>query len=86
MRNCFRSKLHLALLLIVCSCSATAHAQNNSNKPGSGAQLARVVTIYRDTYGVPHVFGRTDASTAFGFAYAQAEDNFWRVEENFIFS
>jgi penicillin amidase len=42
------------------------------------------VTIYRDTYGVPHVFGRTDASTVFGFAYAQAEDNFWRIEENFI--
>ena len=47
-------------------------------------QLARTVTIYRDIYGVPHVFGRTDASTVFGFAYAQAEDNFWRVEENFI--
>src|SRR4026208_225475 len=46
--------------------------------------LAREVTIYRDVYGVPHVFGRTDASTVFGFAYAQAEDNFWRVEENFI--
>src|ERR1051326_1336844 len=46
--------------------------------------LAKDVTIYRDTYGVPHVFGRTDASTVFGFAYAQAEDNFWRVEENFI--
>lgn len=48
--------------------------------------LAKNVTIYRDTYGVPHVFGRTDASTVFGFAYAQAEDNFWRVEENFIFA
>jgi penicillin amidase len=47
-------------------------------------KLARDVTIYRDSYGVPHVFGRTDASTVFGFAYAQAEDNFWRVEENFI--
>src|SRR5215204_2259646 len=46
--------------------------------------LARTVTIYRDIYGVPHVFGRTDVSTVFGFAYAQAEDNFWRVEENFI--
>lgn len=50
----------------------------------ASAKLARSVTIYRDTYGVPHVFGRTDASTVFGFAYAQAEDNFWRVEENFI--
>jgi penicillin amidase len=46
--------------------------------------LARTVKIYRDKFGVPHVFGRTDASTVFGFAYAQAEDNFWRVEENFI--
>jgi acyl-homoserine-lactone acylase len=47
-------------------------------------KLARTVTIYRDVYGVPHVFGRTDESTVFGFAYTQAEDNFWRVEENFI--
>src|SRR5688572_15617983 len=47
-------------------------------------RLARDVTIYRDVYGVPHVFGKTDASTVFGFAYAQAEDNFWRVEENFL--
>src|SRR5690242_5585338 len=46
--------------------------------------FAKDVTIYRDTYGVPHVFGRSDASTVFGFAYAQSEDNFWRVEENFI--
>ena len=59
-------------------CGQTANAQE------SPAKLARSVTIYRDTYGVPHVFGRTDASTVFGFAYAQAEDNFWRVEENFI--
>lgn len=55
-----------------------------SKSIGSPEELARAVTIYRDTYGVPHVFGRTDASTIFGFAYAQAEDNFWRVEENFI--
>ena len=47
-------------------------------------KLAQEVTIYRDTYGVPHVFGKTDASTVFGFAYAQAEDNFWRIEENYI--
>src|SRR5690349_3354741 len=69
----------LALVLITLFAFETLlFAQSNS--------LAREVTIYRDTYGVPHVFGRTDASTAFGFAYAQAEDNFWRVEENFIFS
>ena len=35
--------------------------------------LRSQVTIYRDTYGIPHVFGETDAATMFGFAYAQAE-------------
>ena len=46
--------------------------------------LADRVTIYRDRYGIPHVFGETDAATMFGFAYAQAEDNFWRIEDNYI--
>src|SRR5688572_3670053 len=47
-------------------------------------KLARDVTIYRDVYGVAHVFGKTDASTVFGFAYAQAEDNLWRIEDSYI--
>ncbi len=42
------------------------------------------VTIYRDKYGVPHIYGKNDAAAAFGFAYAQAEDNLPVVEENFI--
>ena len=71
--------MRLLLIILVALCSGAAHAQKISPEA-----LARSVTIYRDSYGVPHVFGRTDASTVFGFAYAQAEDNFWRVEENFI--
>lgn len=47
-------------------------------------QIAQQVTIYRDQYGTPHVFGETDASTVFGFAYAQAGDNFAQVEEDFV--
>src|SRR5215468_2616785 len=47
-------------------------------------RIARTVTIYRDTYGVPHIFGPTDASVIFGLAYCQAEDNFWQVEDNYI--
>lgn len=50
----------------------------------SDEKTARQVTIYRDTYGVPHVFGKTDATTVFGFAYAQAEDYFWLLEDNYI--
>jgi len=48
------------------------------------ADLAEQVTVYRDDWGTPHVHGTTDAATAFGFAYAQAEDNFPQVEENFV--
>ncbi len=47
-------------------------------------QVARSVTIYRDAWGVPHIFGPTDSSVVFGHLYAQAEDNFWQLEENFI--
>src|SRR5215208_2178437 len=80
-----RLLLPIFLALVFCHAHAVANGQNTSTKATNDpASLARTVTIYRDTYGVPHVFGRTDASTVFGFAYAQAEDNFWRVEENFI--
>jgi penicillin amidase len=47
-------------------------------------QVARSVTIYRDDFGVPHVYGPTDASCVFGFAYAQAEDNFWQIEDSYL--
>jgi acyl-homoserine lactone acylase PvdQ len=47
-------------------------------------QLARRVTIYRDTYGVPHIYSATDAGCVFGFVYAQAEDNFWQIEDNYL--
>jgi penicillin amidase len=46
--------------------------------------LARSVTIYRDEYGVPHIYGPTDASCVFGYLYAQAEDNFWQIEDSYI--
>src|SRR5438477_9364824 len=48
------------------------------------AQIAKSVTIYRDSYGVPHIFGPTDASCVFGYAFAQAEDNFWQIEDSYI--
>ncbi|HEX3232330.1 MAG TPA: penicillin acylase family protein, partial [Pyrinomonadaceae bacterium] len=73
------------LLLLICPSIFAGQKSRRANSTSPDAeQLRKMVTIYRDTYGVPHVFGSTDASTVFGFAYAQAEDNFWRVEENFI--
>jgi acyl-homoserine lactone acylase PvdQ len=43
-----------------------------------------LITIHRDEWGVPHIYGPTDASVVFGVAYAQAEDNWWQVEDNFV--
>ena len=46
-------------------------------------KMAAQVTIHRDEWGVPHIEGPTDASVAFGFAYAQAEDYFWQIEDTY---
>src|SRR5215470_12645603 len=67
--------LYVAVLL--CSLPVLAHAADP-------AQIAHSITIYRDNYGVPHIYGPTDAACAFGFMYAQAEDNFWQVEDSYI--
>jgi acyl-homoserine-lactone acylase len=45
---------------------------------------ARNVTIIRDDWGIAHVYGKTDADAVFGAEYAQAEDDFNRVETNYI--
>ncbi|MBP8274076.1 MAG: penicillin acylase family protein, partial [Acidobacteria bacterium] len=45
---------------------------------------ARNVTITRDDWGIAHIKGKTDADAIFGMMYAQAEDDFNRVETNFI--
>jgi acyl-homoserine-lactone acylase len=48
-----------------------------------GAEAGRV-TIVRDDWGIAHVRGKTDADAVFGMIYAQAEDDFNRVETNYI--
>jgi acyl-homoserine-lactone acylase len=48
------------------------------------SKVASSVTIHRDKWGVPHVEGPTDASVVFGYLYAQAEDNFWQIEDSYI--
>jgi acyl-homoserine-lactone acylase len=56
----------------------------------SPAELARwkaqaqTVTITRDDWGIAHVRGRTDADAVFGMIYAQAEDDFPRIEANYL--
>ncbi len=45
---------------------------------------AKDITIIRDNFGIPHVYGKTDADAVFGLLYAQCEDDFKRVELNYI--
>ncbi len=47
-------------------------------------RIARDITIVRDDWGIAHVHGKTDADAVFGMVYAQAEDDFNRVETNYI--
>jgi acyl-homoserine-lactone acylase len=42
------------------------------------------VTIIRDNWGIPHIYGKTDGDAVFGLLYAQCEDDFKRVELNYI--
>lgn len=76
---CSPALLVLATLLL----PATAGAQSAAYP---AAEVARTVTIVRDTYGVPHIYGPTDASVVFGHAYAQAEDNFEQIEYNVLYA
>jgi acyl-homoserine lactone acylase PvdQ len=45
---------------------------------------ARTITIIRDKWGIPHTYGKTDADAVFGMIYAQCEDDFPRVEQNYL--
>lgn len=45
---------------------------------------AKQVTIIRDKYGVPHIYGKTDADAVFGLMYTQCEENFERIERNYL--
>jgi acyl-homoserine-lactone acylase len=83
--NCMRSfslrSLSYAIPLVL---AAVFTGRRTALAESVGVPLAAQVQIYRDAYGTPHVDGQTDAATLFGFAYAQAEDNFWQLEDNYI--
>ena len=71
----------LSLLLL---CSVITGARPAPPALARWQREARAVTIIRDDWGIPHIFGTTDANAVFGMIYAQAEDDFNRVETNYI--
>jgi acyl-homoserine lactone acylase PvdQ len=72
----------LALLLLIPLCLL---GQDFSKEEIARWQRqASRITIVRDTWGVPHIYGKSDADAVFGLLYAQCEDDFRRVEMNYI--
>jgi acyl-homoserine-lactone acylase len=65
---------------ILCVATNVASAQDVAR----WEHQAQGITIIRDDWGIPHIYGKTDADAVFGLIYAQAEDDFNRVETNFI--
>lgn len=70
------------ILLTIIGCK-TNKKQTDIEKWKSQAEN---VTIIRDNFGVPHIYGKTDADAVFGLLYAQCEDDFNRVEQNYIWA
>ena len=85
--NIYRDTMkHLLLLLFLClfvSCQSDQQEEKSGEISKWEAQ-AEGITIYRDDFGIPHVYGKTDADAVFGLLYAQCEDDFNRVEMNYI--
>jgi acyl-homoserine lactone acylase PvdQ len=76
---------NLPLVLLVVGISFQAVSQKtDATEIKRLEKLAQDVTIIRDNWGIPHIYGKTDADAVFGLLYAQCEDDFKRVELNYI--
>ena len=73
----------LVLLLALVWGSTVPQAAANKDVAGWEKQ-AQGITITRDDWGIPHITGKTDADAVFGVMYAQAEDDFNRLETNYL--
>ena len=76
--------MHTSFLLIVTAAIQAPAPTAPQADLARWERQARAVTIVRDDWGIPHVHGKTDADAVFGAIYAQAEDDFNRVETNYL--
>jgi len=78
---------YLLITIFLISCKTEPQvAEQVDYDSMSLAEKAERVTIIRDDFGVPHIYGKTDADAVFGLLYAQCEDDFNRVEQNYIWA
>ncbi|NQV74371.1 penicillin acylase family protein [bacterium] len=70
-----------SFILVSCSSQTTSFT---AGEVAAWESRADSVTVVRDEWGIPHIYGKTDADVVFGMLYAQAEDDFNRIEVNFL--
>jgi acyl-homoserine-lactone acylase len=76
--------MHTLLLLVAQAVAPLPLIHAHDTEVARWQREARAVTIVRDDWGIAHVRGKTDADAVFGMVYAQAEDDFNRIETNYI--
>jgi acyl-homoserine-lactone acylase len=78
--------MRLAVAVLAAGPGVAAGPSSLPVAPGGArsAEGSRAVTITRDGFGIAHIHGRTDADAVFGMIYAQAEDDFPRIERNYL--
>src|SRR5215813_1278589 len=76
----------LFLIMAMAVPAAVSPQAVNNPERKKWEQEAQRVTITRDDWGIAHVTGKSDADAVFGMIYAQAEDDFNRVETNYLVS
>ena len=76
-----RILLGFLLLLLIAATSLAVWEPLTAEAPAAPAFKPTDLRIARDKFGVPHIFGKTDADVAYGVAYAHAEDDFSTLQE-----
>ncbi len=74
----------LASANVAAAIPAAARTGASVHEPARWQREASAVSIVRDPWGIAHVYGRSDADAVFGAMYAQAEDDFHRIEHNYL--
>jgi len=82
-----RTTIHWLLIsLIIFSIACTKQSSTDLATIQKWETQASTISIIRDDFGVPHIYGKSDADAVFGLLYAQCEDDFRRVERNYIWA
>ncbi|MEP6884161.1 MAG: penicillin acylase family protein, partial [Gammaproteobacteria bacterium] len=76
--------MRFLVLSVLCALSASVAAGPANDQDLRSQRHAQNVHIIRDNWGIAHIYGKSDADTVFGTIYAEAEDDFGRIERNYL--